>query len=44
MHERLGFQVEGRIRDAIFTSGAYHDEVIVGITADEFFDRTPTAQ
>jgi RimJ/RimL family protein N-acetyltransferase len=39
LHERLGFQVEGRIRQAIFTSGEYHDEIIVGITADEFFRR-----
>jgi RimJ/RimL family protein N-acetyltransferase len=42
MHERLGFQVEGRIRDAIFTGGQHHDEIVVGITAEEFFStRTP---
>lgn len=43
MHEQLGFQVEGRIRDAIFTRGEYHDEIIVGITAHEFFSTTPGA-
>ena len=39
LHERLGFQVEGRIRQAIFTQGRYVDEILVGITADEFFER-----
>lgn len=36
MHEKLGFQVEGRIRRAVFTNGAFHDEILVGITAEEF--------
>lgn len=36
MHEKLGFQVEGRVRRAVFTGGALHDEILVGITAEEF--------
>jgi len=39
LHERLGFQVEGRIRRAVFTAGEHHDEIVVGITAEEFFAR-----
>jgi RimJ/RimL family protein N-acetyltransferase len=39
VHERLGFQVEGRVRRAIFTAGEHHDEIMVGITAEEFFAR-----
>ena len=41
LHERLGFQVEGRIRRATFTAGAFHDELVVGITAEEFAARHP---
>lgn len=33
---RLGFQPEGRIRRAIFTDGAYHDELLYGLTVEEF--------
>ena len=36
LHEKLGFQQEGRLRRMIFTNGAYHDEVVVGMTAEEF--------
>lgn len=39
LHERLGFQREGRLRRMIYTQGAYHDELIFGMTADEFRDR-----
>lgn len=39
LHEKLGFRTEGRIRQAIFTAGEHHDEIVVGITADEFFAR-----
>jgi len=41
LHERLGFQVEGRIRRAMFACGEYHDEILVGITAEEFFAFQP---
>jgi RimJ/RimL family protein N-acetyltransferase len=36
LHEKLGFQLEGRIRRTQFTDGALHDELIYGITAEEF--------
>jgi len=36
LHEKLGFQLEGRIRRMIYTKGIYHDELRYGITADEF--------
>lgn len=36
LHESLGFQAEGRIRRAIFTNGAYFDEIIYGLTVEEF--------
>ncbi len=38
LHQRLGFQMEGRHRDMIFTGGEYHDEIHFGITRDEFYD------
>jgi RimJ/RimL family protein N-acetyltransferase len=36
LHEKLGFQLEGRIRRTQFSDGALHDELIYGITAEEF--------
>ncbi|MFN8592026.1 MAG: GNAT family protein [Thermomicrobiales bacterium] len=36
LHERLGFVLEGRIRRTVFTAGQFHDEVIYGLTAEEF--------
>lgn len=36
LHESLGFQCEGRIRRAIFTNGNYYDEVLYGMTCEEF--------
>lgn len=39
LHERLGFQLEGRLRRMVYTDGQYHDEIIFGITAEEFLTR-----
>ena len=36
LHERLGFQLEGRLRRIIYTQGQYFDELYYGITDDEF--------
>jgi RimJ/RimL family protein N-acetyltransferase len=36
LHERLGFQQEGRIRRTVFTRGQYFDELIYGLTKEEF--------
>ena len=36
LHESLGFQLEGRLRRMIYSDGQYHDELIYGLTADEF--------
>ena len=36
LHEKLGFRLEGRMRRTQFTDGALHDELIYGITAEEF--------
>lgn len=35
---RLGCQSEGRIRRHIYTAGEYHDELIFGLTREEFDD------
>ncbi len=32
LHERLGFQVEGRLRRMIFTHGRHFDELLYGMT------------
>ena len=40
LHEKLGFRPEGRIRRAYFTNGSYHDELLYGMTAEEFRGET----
>lgn len=35
LHERLGFQLEGRVRRMIYTQGRYFDELLFGMTAEE---------
>ncbi|HEX6817039.1 MAG TPA: GNAT family N-acetyltransferase [Ktedonobacterales bacterium] len=36
LHMRLGFVQEGRLRRMIFTGGQFHDEILLGMTAEEF--------
>lgn len=39
LHERLGFTLEGRIRRMIYTNGQFWDELVYGMTAEEFHAR-----
>lgn len=39
--KRLGCQEEGRIRRNIYTNGRYYDELIFGLTKEEFDARNP---
>ena len=39
-HERFGFVLEGRLRRMIYSSGEYHDELIFGMTREEFEHKT----
>jgi len=36
LHRVLGFRDEGRLRRTVYTDGQYYDEVLLGITAEEF--------
>ena len=36
LHESLGFTREGRLRRTAYTAGRHHDEVIYGLTGEEF--------
>jgi RimJ/RimL family protein N-acetyltransferase len=36
LHRKLGFQEEGRLRRTVYTEGKYFDQVILGITGEEF--------
>ena len=36
LHEGLGFQREGRLRQMLFTQGRYHDILVLGLLADEY--------
>lgn len=39
MHEKFGMVNEGRSRESHYTNGAFHDEVLFGMTVDEFYER-----
>jgi RimJ/RimL family protein N-acetyltransferase len=39
LHERLGFQREGRLRRMVYTHGRYYDEFFYGMTHEEFTER-----
>ena len=36
LHEHLGFQLEGRLRRTVFEGGQYLDELVYGLTVEEF--------
>ena len=38
LHQKLGFQIEGRMRRMIFSHGSLHDEIVLGLLAEEFTD------
>lgn len=35
-YKKIGFQEEGRVREALFYDGAFHDSIIMGILRSEF--------
>ena len=39
LHEKLGFQLEGRLRRMVYTNGAYHDHLLYGLTVEEFREK-----
>jgi RimJ/RimL family protein N-acetyltransferase len=41
LHRRLGFIEEGRLRRMVYTRGEYHDEIVFGMTAEEYKQSTP---
>lgn len=43
LHERLGFQLEGRVRRVVFTQGRHYDLLLYGMTVEEFRARYPAA-
>ncbi len=36
LHEALGFRLEGRRRRSVYTGGAFYDEILYGMTREEF--------
>jgi RimJ/RimL family protein N-acetyltransferase len=40
LHEKLGFQLEGRLRRTVFTNGEHFDELVYGLTVEEFIARS----
>ena len=41
LHRKLGFVEEGRLRRHVFQGGEYHDEVLFGMTVEEFHGLYP---
>lgn len=42
LHRKLGFVEEGRLRRHLFLAGEYRDELVFGITVDEFREFYPS--
>lgn len=36
LHEKLSFVYEGRLRRMVYTNGQFHDQLMLGMTAEEF--------
>lgn len=43
-YEKCGFREEGRMREAAFRQGQYHDVIVMGLLADEFRARYPARE
>jgi RimJ/RimL family protein N-acetyltransferase len=41
LHRKLGFTEEGRLRRHVFLAGEYHDELLFGMTVEEFHELYP---
>jgi RimJ/RimL family protein N-acetyltransferase len=41
LHERLGFTQEGRLRRMTYTNGRYFDDILFGMTVEEFSENHP---
>lgn len=41
LHRKLGFVEEGRRRRHVFSGGRFHDEVLFGMTVEEYRERYP---
>lgn len=39
LHEAMGFMLEGRIRRAVYHNGRHYDDLIYGLTREEFEER-----
>lgn len=35
-YEKIGFKIEGRLRDHVYRDGCYHDEILMGILRNEY--------
>ena len=35
-YQKVGFQMEGTLRESVFQQGAYHDMLVMGILTTEF--------
>jgi len=38
LHEKLGFQLEGRLRRMVYHAGSFYDELYYGLTCEEFIE------
>lgn len=39
LQDSLGFQLEGRLRRMVYTDGGFHDEMVYGLTIEEFREK-----
>lgn len=38
LHERCGFRREGMLRQSIYKNGRFHNQIVMGLLRDEFYD------
>jgi RimJ/RimL family protein N-acetyltransferase len=43
LHEKLGFVQEGRLRRMVYTNGQFYDQLMLGMTKEEFDELDPPA-
>jgi RimJ/RimL family protein N-acetyltransferase len=38
-YKKIGFKMEGRLRESCYRNGVYHDKIIMGMLSDEYSNR-----
>jgi [ribosomal protein S5]-alanine N-acetyltransferase len=42
IYEKIGFKVEGRLREQLYVDGRYRDNILMGALPQEFYEKNPS--